>query len=76
MAGVPDIGWRRSLDRCSAQPSIAYVAVNLEMFYADRYGIPMPKDRDLTGVSCPVPKPLQPVLARSSDDINECSRPK
>ena len=29
MAGVPDISWRRSLDRCSAQPSIAFVAVNM-----------------------------------------------
>jgi len=56
MAGVPDISWRRSLDRCSAQPSIAFVAVNMDMFYRDKYGIPMPKDRNLTGESCPVPK--------------------
>ncbi len=76
MAGVPDIRWRRSLDRCSAQPSKTYVALNLDMFYRDRYGIPVPEDRDLTGASCPVPKPLQPVLARSSDDIDERSQPK
>ena len=56
MAGVPDISWRRSLDRCSAQPSIAFVAVNMDMFYRDKYGIPTPKDRNLTGESCPVPK--------------------
>jgi hypothetical protein len=66
MAGVPDIGWRRSLDRCSAQPSAAFVAVSMDMFYCDTCGIPTPKDRDLTGASCPVPKPLQPILARSS----------
>lgn len=71
MAGVPDISWRRSLDRCSAQPSIAFVAVSMDMFYRDMYGIPMPKDRDLTGASCPVPKPRQPVLARASDDTNK-----
>jgi hypothetical protein len=76
MAGVPDIGWRRSLDRCFAQPSKTYVALNLDMFYRDRYGIPVPEDRDLTGASCPVPKPLQPVLAHSSDDINNLSQPK
>lgn len=76
MAGVPDISWRRSLDRCSAKPSITYVALNLDMFYRDRYGIPVPKDRDLTGASCPVPKPLQPVLARPSDDVKNHSQPK
>lgn len=71
MAGVPDISWRRSLDRCFAQPSVAFVAVSMDMFYRDKCGIPMPKDRDLTGESCPVPKLLQPVLARPSDDINK-----
>lgn len=76
MAGVPDIGWRRSLDRCSAQPSKTYVALNLDMFYRDRYGIPVPEDRDLTGMSCPVPKFLQPVLAPSSGDFDKRSRPK
>lgn len=58
MAGVPEISWRTSLDRCSAQPSIDYVAMNLDMFYRDRYSIPMPKDRDFTGALCPLPKPL------------------
>jgi hypothetical protein len=71
MAGVPDISWRRSLDRCFAQPSLAFVAVSMDMFYRDGCGIPMPKDRDLTGESCPVPKLLQPVLARPSDDTKK-----
>jgi hypothetical protein len=76
MAGVPDIGWRRSLDRCSAHPPKTYVALNLDMFYRDRYGIPVPEDRDLTGMSCPVPKPLQPVLAPSGDDFDKRSSRK
>ncbi len=76
MAGVPDIGWRRSLDRCSAQPSKTYVALNLDMFCRDRYGIPVPEDRELTGASCPVPKPLQPVLAPSSGGIDKRSQSK
>ena len=28
MARIPDIGWRRSLDRCSANPSTTYLALN------------------------------------------------
>lgn len=58
MAGLPEISWRTSLDRCSAQPSIDYVAVNLDLFYRDRYAIPMPKDRDYTGALCPIPRPV------------------
>jgi hypothetical protein len=76
MAGIPDIGWRRSLDRCSAQPSKASVPVSMDMFYRDKYSIHAPKDWDLTGASCPVPKPLQPVLSRSGDDISKRSQPK
>ncbi len=44
MAGVPDLSWRRSLDRCTAYPSEAYVPVGLDMFYRDRYSIPMLED--------------------------------
>lgn len=29
MAGVPDLSWRRSLDRCTAHPSRAYVPVSM-----------------------------------------------
>jgi hypothetical protein len=71
MAGIPDIGWRRSLDRCSTQPSRASVPVNLDMFYREKYSIDAPKDWDLTGASCPVPKPLQTVLAGSGDDTSK-----
>ena len=67
MAGVPNIAWRTSLDRCSAQPSAVSVALNLDMYYRERLGLPAPKDQDLTGMSCPVPKPLQTVLARLSE---------
>jgi hypothetical protein len=66
MAGVPEIVWRTSLDRCSAQPSAAFVALNLDMHYRDRFGIPAPADRDLTGASVPEPKPLQPISAQPS----------
>lgn len=76
MAGIPDIGWRRSLDRCSAQPSKASVPVSMDMFYRDKYGLDAPKDFDLTGASCPVPKPFQPVLSHSGDDISKGSQPK
>ena len=76
MAGIPDIGWRRSLDRCSAHPSKASVPVSMDMFCRDRYGLYAPRDWDLTGASCPVPKPLELVLRRSGDDISKRSPPK
>lgn len=62
MAGVPEIAWRTSLDRCSAQPSIESVALNLDMHYRELLGIPAPKDQVLIGMSCPVPKPLHTSL--------------
>lgn len=65
MAGVPDITWRTSLDRCSAQPSDATVAINLDMHLRKGFGIPEPKDRDLTQLSCPVPKPLRRFLTQA-----------
>lgn len=76
MAGVPDLSWRRSLDRCTAHPSRAYVPVSMDMYYRDKYRIPMHKDLDLTGASCPVPKPLPTVLACSNDDTNSSVQPK
>lgn len=63
MAGVPDLSWRRSLDRCTAHPSGAYVPVSMDMYYRNKYNIPISEDLDLTGASCPVPKPLPTVLA-------------
>ncbi len=76
MAGIPDIGWRRSLDRCSAQPSKASFPVNMDMFYREKYAIDAPKDQDLTGASCPVPKPLQTVSARAGDETSKRLQPK
>jgi hypothetical protein len=63
MAGVPDISWRRSLDRCSANPSGTYIVINMDLHYRELYGLPLPDARKLTGAYSPVPKPLQ-VLAR------------
>ena len=71
MAGVPDIAWRTSLDRCNARPSAAFVALNLDMYYRELLGIPAPKGQDLTGMSCPVPKSPQTVL----DRLNEGTLP-
>ena len=59
MAGVPDIGWRRSLDRCSAKPSGAYLVQNTDLHYRELYGLPVPDGQDLTLAYSPVPKPLQ-----------------
>lgn len=73
MAGVPDVGWRRSLDRCSANPSGAHMVINAEMHYREIYGLPMPEAREITGASSPVPKPLQPVLAGPNTEIKDVS---
>jgi hypothetical protein len=67
MAGVPDIAWRTSLDRCTAQPSTMFIAFNMDMYYRELFGVPAPTDRDITGLSCPVPKSLQTVLARPDE---------
>jgi len=67
MAGVPDIAWRTSLDRCAGQPSAVFIALNMDMYYRELFGIPAPKDRDLTGLSCFVPKSLQTILARPDE---------
>ncbi len=64
MAGVPDISWSRSLDRCYANPSTTYFSQTTEMYYREMYGMPMPEERELMGQSAPVPKPLQPISAR------------
>lgn len=64
MAGVPDIGWRRSLDRCAANPSGVYLAQNTDLYYRELYGLPVPDAHKFTRVYSPLPKPVQPVLAR------------
>jgi hypothetical protein len=68
MAGVPEIAWRTSLDRCSDQPAEPLIALNLDMHYRDKFDIPVPNNRDLTGSFCPVPKSLQPVLTQASGE--------
>jgi hypothetical protein len=75
MAGVPDIAWRTSLDRCNASPSTPSVALNLDMDYRELFGIPAPKDQDLTGMSCPVPKSIPPISAQPSAQAAEPSSP-
>jgi hypothetical protein len=76
MAGVPDITWRTSLDRCTAQPSTAFIALNLDMYYRELFGIPAPKDRDITGLSCPVPKSLQTILASPNEGTPQGVEPQ
>src|SRR5712691_6510065 len=43
LAGVPQIGWRTSLDRCSKIPSRSVVGGRTEDYYRALYGIPVPK---------------------------------
>jgi len=43
LAGVPQIGWRRSLDRCSKTPARIVVGRKTEEYYRALYGIPVPK---------------------------------
>lgn len=74
MAGVPDIGWRRSLDRCSANPSSVPIALNMDLHYRKVYGLAIPADRDLMWATSPVPKPLQPVSAHPSSKTKKKSQ--
>jgi hypothetical protein len=64
LAGVPEIGWRRSFDRCSEQPSRMELSVNLDLHYREQFGIPLDPERDLTGTFSPLPKPLNPNIER------------
>ncbi len=43
MAGVPELSWRTSLDRCSQQPSHIVVARKSEEHYRQLYNVPAPK---------------------------------
>jgi hypothetical protein len=40
MAGVPDLKWRTSFDKCSQRPSQARVGPYTEFYYRRRYGLP------------------------------------
>jgi len=64
MAGVPDIGWRRSLDRCSANPSTTYLALNRDLYYREIYGLPLPEAQKLIEAYSPAPRLLELVSAR------------
>jgi len=59
MAGVPEIGWRRSLDRCSVQPSLVPIPMSMDLHYRELYGLAKPAGRDLTNATSPVPKPIR-----------------
>jgi len=69
MAGVPDVSWRRSLDRCSAHPSAVHIALNMDLYYREVYGLPIRSKRDLTGLTSPLPKPIKPVANGSNGKI-------
>ena len=43
LAGVPQIEWRTSLDRCSKIPARSVVGRKTEEYYRALYGIPVPK---------------------------------
>ena len=55
MAGVPNIAWRTSLDRCSAQPSEAFIALNLDMHLREK----------IWYSSSPRPRPHGIILSRA-----------
>ena len=40
MAGVPDLRWRTSFDKCSQRPSQARVFPSTEFYYRRQYGLP------------------------------------
>jgi hypothetical protein len=67
MAGVPEIAWRTSLGRCSANPSEVRVAFNLDLYYRDKYGLPASQEPILPGTRSPVPKPYQTISTQPSD---------
>ena len=45
MAGVPELGWRTSLDRCSKVPSNLFIGKRTEDHYRALFSIPEPKRR-------------------------------
>lgn len=45
MAGLPEIEWRTSLDRCSENPCHYPVALNTDRHYRDMFGIPAPETK-------------------------------
>jgi len=45
MAGLPELEWRTSLDRCSKDPCSNLVALNTDRHYRAMFSIPVPEDR-------------------------------
>lgn len=45
MAGLPEIEWRTSLDRCSENPCHYPVALNTDRHYRAMFGIPVPETK-------------------------------
>ena len=66
MAGVPEISWSRSLDRCYVSPSTAYFSLITEMYYREIYGMAMPEERYLMNQWAPVPKSHEAISAQPS----------
>ena len=71
MAGVPDIAWSTSRDRCAKQPSEVRVALNLDLYYRDKYGLPASEERIQPGMRSPMPKPCRPISTRPGDLSSE-----
>jgi len=45
MAGLPELEWRTSLDKCSKNPGSYLVALNTDRHYRAMFTIPVPEDR-------------------------------
>jgi hypothetical protein len=45
MAGLPELEWRTSLDKCSKNPCSSPVALNTDRYYRAMFSIPVPEDR-------------------------------
>ena len=73
MAGVPEISWSRSLDRCYVNPSTVCFSLTTEMYYRQICGMPMPEERYLMDQRSPVPKPLRAISAQPSVGPAEAS---
>jgi hypothetical protein len=74
MAGVPDIAWSTSRDRCAKKPSEIRVAFNRDLYYRDKYGLPASEEGIWVGMHSPVPKPCRTISARPSAPSSEQHR--
>ena len=67
MAGVPDISWRRSLDRCSANPSTIRVDLITDLHFRELHGLPIPGPSVLTDAYSTLPRGFWPLTAGTKD---------